>query len=331
MSTSTRDVATIRSALTRLLAWPELARSPQLSGFLRYTVKAVLDGTQANVKAYAIAVDVFGRGADFDPQRDPIVRVQARRLRALLTRYYESDGADAPVRFTFGVGSYVPEITFVASATTATGPATGAEAPLAAVESDDTIAMTEAPAPPSVSRERQRSARRRWQVAGLAVAAVLAGAGAVTLVRPVLETTPSISPETTAAIGRETLVVASFVNFTGNDQLTQAFREFGLLMAGELATGGPIAVIVAPASGPGAGRGETIGEEDAFWLAGIARDSVGQIEVMAILTRGREGPILWSATSRLDPEGSIEVHLAAIAADFVRQVATVVRLTSAVL
>lgn len=40
------------------------------------------------LKAYTIAVEVFGCGANFDPQRDPIVRVEATRLRARLDNYY---------------------------------------------------------------------------------------------------------------------------------------------------------------------------------------------------------------------------------------------------
>ena len=82
----------ILTALERLLAWPEIARSPQLGRFLAYIVQRTLDGNEQAIKAYSIAVDVFGRPADFDPQADPIVRVQARRLRALLDDYYSGPG-----------------------------------------------------------------------------------------------------------------------------------------------------------------------------------------------------------------------------------------------
>jgi hypothetical protein len=34
-------------------------------------------------------VDVFGRGPDFDPGKDPIVRIEATRIRSALTAYYE--------------------------------------------------------------------------------------------------------------------------------------------------------------------------------------------------------------------------------------------------
>lgn len=99
----------IKLALERVLAWPEIARSPQLRRFLDYIVQRSLEGQGQSIKAYSIAVDVFGRPADFDPQTDPIVRVQARRLRGLLEQYYSGPGADDPLRIQLPVGRYVPD------------------------------------------------------------------------------------------------------------------------------------------------------------------------------------------------------------------------------
>ena len=99
----------ILAALERLLAWPEIARSPQLGRFLDYIVQRTLEGNEASIKAYSIAVDVFGRAADFDPQADPIVRVQARRLRALLDDYYRGPGLGEATQIHLPVGRYVPE------------------------------------------------------------------------------------------------------------------------------------------------------------------------------------------------------------------------------
>ncbi|UXN75758.1 hypothetical protein N8D56_10815 [Devosia sp. A8/3-2] len=101
-------------ALEHLLEWPEIARSPQLAVFAAYIVGRTLDGEQQAIKAYSIVVDVFGRGAGFDPQADPIVRVQARRLRALLGAYYQGAGASEPVRIKLPVGRYIPEFELVA-------------------------------------------------------------------------------------------------------------------------------------------------------------------------------------------------------------------------
>ena len=99
----------VLSALERLLAWPELARSPQLASFLQYIVRRTLEGQEQSIKAYSIAVDVFGRPANFDPQSDPIVRVQARRLRALLNDYYAQSGQNEPFQIRLPTGRYIPE------------------------------------------------------------------------------------------------------------------------------------------------------------------------------------------------------------------------------
>ena len=58
-------------------------------------------------------MEVFGReAATFDPQVDPVVRVEARRLRSRLIRYYRNDGADDPVEISLRAGSYVPTISW---------------------------------------------------------------------------------------------------------------------------------------------------------------------------------------------------------------------------
>lgn len=106
VSPSTEEV---RAALEELLSWPELGRSPQLSRFLKHIVEAKLRGEEASIKAYSIAVDVLGRPASFDPQSDPIVRVQARRLRGLLQEFYRQNLSHTGARITLPVGRYVPD------------------------------------------------------------------------------------------------------------------------------------------------------------------------------------------------------------------------------
>ncbi|MCS6760176.1 MAG: hypothetical protein MO852_15530, partial [Candidatus Devosia euplotis] len=106
--------------LERLLAWPEMANSPQLAKFVEYIVRQTLAGDGHAIKAYSIAVDVLGRSVDFDPQSDPIVRVQARHLRALIDEYYRGPGSADPIRTTLSVGRYVPEFDVVELSASAT-------------------------------------------------------------------------------------------------------------------------------------------------------------------------------------------------------------------
>jgi tetratricopeptide (TPR) repeat protein len=82
--------------------------SPQLISFLRYVIEATLRGKQNSVKAYVIATEALGRGPRFDPQIDPIVRVDATRLRRAIERYYQTEGADDRIVIDLPRGSYIP-------------------------------------------------------------------------------------------------------------------------------------------------------------------------------------------------------------------------------
>lgn len=99
----------IRAALDRIAVSEAFRACPQLVAFLRYVVEATLRGGQDRIKGYTIAVEALGRGDDFNPQDDPIVRVEAMRLRRALQRYYANGGRDDSVRIILPLGSYVPE------------------------------------------------------------------------------------------------------------------------------------------------------------------------------------------------------------------------------
>jgi hypothetical protein len=87
-----------------------LRGSPRLVAFLRYVVEQTLAGKADAIKSYTVAVEALGRKPSFDPQADPIVRVEAGRLRRALAHYYELDGRDDPVVITLPRGSYVPHV-----------------------------------------------------------------------------------------------------------------------------------------------------------------------------------------------------------------------------
>jgi hypothetical protein len=99
----------IRAALDRVIAIEALHGSPQLIAFLRFVVEATLRDERHLIKAYTIAVQVLGRDAGFDANTDPIVRVQAGRLRRALKRYYAGPGAADSIVIHIPLGRYVPE------------------------------------------------------------------------------------------------------------------------------------------------------------------------------------------------------------------------------
>jgi len=94
--------------LERILNSAQLASSPSLSRFLRYIVEETLAGRSQEIREYTLGVHVFDRGQDFNPRLDPIVRVQARNLRARMAKYYEGTGADDPIVIDLPKGTYVP-------------------------------------------------------------------------------------------------------------------------------------------------------------------------------------------------------------------------------
>jgi TolB-like protein/Tfp pilus assembly protein PilF len=99
----------IRAALDRLTDDERLRMSDRNRRFLRFVVDEKLSGRAERIKSYTIAVDVFGRADDFDGAADPIVRIEATRLRSALASYYEGPGARETVRIVLPKGGYVPE------------------------------------------------------------------------------------------------------------------------------------------------------------------------------------------------------------------------------
>lgn len=102
------DPESVSAQLERILAGPPLKSSPTLSRFLRYIVKETLAGRSDSIGEYSLGVGVFGRGQMFNRRLDPIVRVQARNLRARLAQYYAGPGADDPIVIDLPRRSYVP-------------------------------------------------------------------------------------------------------------------------------------------------------------------------------------------------------------------------------
>jgi TolB-like protein len=91
----------------RVLTSSVFTHAARLSRFLKYGVECALAG-RTDVNEYAIGVDVFGRPPSFDPRIDPIVRVDARRLRSKLREYYENEGAGDSLEICLPLRTYIP-------------------------------------------------------------------------------------------------------------------------------------------------------------------------------------------------------------------------------
>jgi adenylate cyclase len=108
--------AEIRAELAQMLAGGAFEHAGRAREFLRFVVEETLAGRDDRLKGFTIAVDVFGRGQDFDAQSDPLVRVEAGRLRRRLMEHYQGAGRTSALRIDLPRGSYVPRFSYAPAA-----------------------------------------------------------------------------------------------------------------------------------------------------------------------------------------------------------------------
>src|SRR5215207_5007053 len=100
----------VRLHLSRILTSKTFSQVERLKLFINFIVEETVAGRGGELKEYVIGVQVFGKEPSFDPRTDPIVRVQARRLRARLARYYREEGQNDEVIVDLPKGGYAPVI-----------------------------------------------------------------------------------------------------------------------------------------------------------------------------------------------------------------------------
>ena len=254
----------VNEALARLLAWPEIARSQQLARFLEYIVDRRLRGDIQAIKAYSIAVDVFGRPQDFDPQVDPIVRVQARRLRGLIEQFYQGPGAAEAVRIDLPTGRYVPEFSRVLGDTPRSAPE---ETP---------------PAPPWTSP---------W-VWGSALVAILV----VAIVAIYLERRNDTPDDPSGSITAPVILVMEMQSLTGAAGDIGAVAGLAVELVTDLEQFESLRVVY---GGSGADVG---GPSPDYVLSGIVRREAGGFQYSAILTEVAGNSVVWNKAIDVPPD-----------------------------
>ncbi|MGE3529466.1 MAG: hypothetical protein AB7G54_08555, partial [Methyloceanibacter sp.] len=106
------DQKAIREQLARILRSRPFAQARRMQRFLEYVVNEALAGRNNRLKAYNIALEVFDRPETFDPIVDPLVRVEAARLREKLREYYGTEGQGDAIHIDLPKGAYTPHIAF---------------------------------------------------------------------------------------------------------------------------------------------------------------------------------------------------------------------------
>ena len=98
----------VYAQVKRILESRIFSNCGRLNRFISFAAQHALKCTGEPLKEYVIGVEVFDRTSAYDPRIDPIVRVEARRLRSKLNSYYASVGREDPVLIEFPKGTYAP-------------------------------------------------------------------------------------------------------------------------------------------------------------------------------------------------------------------------------
>jgi pimeloyl-ACP methyl ester carboxylesterase len=115
---SDRDAYRIREQLDAIERSTHFVHAPRLAALLRYLVETELSGNAASLSQQDIATDVMGRGAEFDPSVDSVVRVEVGRLRSRLREYFATAGNDVDIHIDLPKGRYAAVISLAETSTT---------------------------------------------------------------------------------------------------------------------------------------------------------------------------------------------------------------------
>ena len=184
--------AAIRAQLERILASEVFSRSQQLRRFLSFIVEQRLAGQGHSLKESVLAHELYGKGTDFDGGTDPVVRVDARRLRDKLREYYE--GRSDPVVISLPKGSYVPVFEANSASPTHTAPS-GCPPGAAAEPPSGHASQARENRPSALSRSSRRWSRPRSHGAHSAGRRTLPPSCFPLASYPGVEGPPALSPD----------------------------------------------------------------------------------------------------------------------------------------
>lgn len=282
-----------RTQLQRILKSSDFDATARERRFLGYVVEETLSGRASRIKAYSIAVEVFGRDASFDPQTDPIVRIEAGHLRRSLERYYLTAGQADPILITIPKGAYVPTFS--------------SRPPAAAIE------IT----PPPVSETVGSPRPARWRSASWLTVVLAALVAALAVLA--LELVPLHLRATSPEIPR--LLVEPFEDLSGTETSAAVTRGLTQEVIGHLAKFKDIVVIESTKPG-------TAAEPPRFVLAGSVSLSADAFRLRVRFINRGNGSVLWANSY----DGGMDVaKLLEAQADIARNVATTLAQTYGVI
>jgi TolB-like protein len=273
----------IREQLHRVLSTRDFALPKRAGLFLSYVVEEALAGRVDRIKAYSVGIEVFGRPANFDAMNDPVVRIEAGRLRLALERYYLLKGKLDPVLIEMPKGGYAPSFSL-------------REIP----DDDDVELLPQAQPRPSSSSELGRPwYKNLWLQACVAVLAISALVVMSLLFErtvptaEVIETRPVIIVKTFRGTGPSTSSIASAL---ADEVVTALSAKSDLsIMRSELAPGPADVAAIDLRRAP-----------QKFILEGTIREANDKIRISSRLLQSETGRIVWSNAYDADLKFSIE-------------------------
>ncbi len=278
--------AEIIDQLERILRSHEFQAPDRGRRFLRYVVEEAVDARSERLTAYNIAQAVFGRGADFDAQSDPVVRIEAGRIRRALERYYLVCGRDDPVHITIPKGHYAPRFerrALAEGAATRLGPRSG-----------------EASAPAQPGRSARRPGYRDLLVP-VGVPLVFAVLAMLALIRPLEDYLTPPPGRPTAAQGQADGVrilvepIAVLGAPAGGAEIARGLNDQIISQLTTLAG----VVVLTPASSKRA----TATETGLFALQGNVTFEDDALHVQLRLMRSADGRVIWAKRFDHDTTG----------------------------
>jgi TolB-like protein len=297
----------VRAQLEQIFASAEFTGSKRTRSFLRFVVEETLAGRADRLKAYTIATAIFDRDETFDPQSDPIVRIEAGRVRSRLERYYLVAGPDDPIRIDMPKGGYVPSFTLRSS--------------------DSTSKAIDVDGAPARQGWAGRRLRRPFAGGALAAAVLLIlGGGWLTIQWKLQQPQAEVPAEPSPSAGghsRPSIIVMPFENLSGDPSQGYFARGVAEDIVRRLIRYNELTVF----DGASLDRGEANVLElrrklDAgYVLAGSVQRTANQIRVSSQLIDNTTEAVLWADTLNEDLSA---VDLFAIQDDIARTVARTV-------
>ncbi|MBB5575480.1 MULTISPECIES: tetratricopeptide repeat protein [Rhizobium] len=308
---SSPDMWEIREQLQRILSSEEFLAPERGRRFLEYVVEETLAGRADYLKAYTIAQEVFTRDASFDAQNDPVVRIEAGRIRRGLERYYLVAGHDDRIVITIPKGAYIPCFRYAAAAEMRPDPP----------ETKDVSETEPEIQKPMIAADR-RDAPPPPVWLWYAIGAAIALATFVAVVPPLsvlFFSSRGIQNITPVAAGVTVpkVLVEPFEEISKGGGSADVARGLTEEVIGELAKFKEIAVIAKqPPSRP-----DTRVEEPRFALQGGVRVDGNKLRLTTRLVRRSDGSVIWA--NNYDRDLRVQDMLE-VEADVARRVATAV-------